>query len=222
MSTQWTTLYKYVSLKRVADILNHQRLYLSDGTNFNDPFEITVTDKEKRQTRRVEGLHILSLTNSFRNKLIWSHYTDSHKGACLTVKVPNHLVYPICYSAKRIYEDSDLDSIISSSTRVAKKSLNKDFSALGQNKKIAYIKDKKWLYEREYRIVFDKTDEAGLIHEDGKWFMSVKISNIYLGANFDKNQAEIREEIMEACMRNKIKVTQMVLSDSDYSVKVKG
>ena len=92
MSTQWTTLYKYVSLKRVADILNHQRLYLSDGTNFNDPFEITVTDKEKRQTRRVEGLHILSLTNSFRNKLIWSHYTDSHKGACLTVKVPNHLV----------------------------------------------------------------------------------------------------------------------------------
>ena len=34
-----------------------------------------------------------------------------------------------------------------------------------------------------YRVVFDKTDEAGLIYHDGKWFMSVRIKNIYLGAN---------------------------------------
>ena len=82
-------------------------------------------------------------------------------------------------------------------------------------------KGKKWRYENEYRIVFDKNDEFGLIYEDGKWFMSVKISNVYFGANFDKNDARIQEEIAEACKRNKIKVTQMVLSDSDYSIKVK-
>lgn len=227
MSTQWTTLYKYVSLSRkeslnhVVDILNNHRLFLSDGTNFNDPFEITVTDKKKHTIRHIEGLHILSLTNSYRNKLIWSHYTDSHKGVCLTVKVPNRLVYPICYSTKRIYEDSDIDNIISSSKIIAKKSVDKDFSALSKNKKIAYIKDKKWLYEKEYRIVFDKDDEPGLIYEDGKWFMSVKITNIYLGANFYKNKAMIQSKIMNACKCNKVKVTQMVLSDSDYSVKVK-
>ena len=187
MSTQCTTLYKYVSLSRVVDILDNHRLFLSDGTNFNDPFEITVTDKKKHTVRHIEGLHILSLTNSYRNKLIWSHYTDSHKGVCLTVKVPNRLVYPICYSTKRIYEDSDIDNFISSSTKIAKKCVDKDFSALRKNKKIAYIKDKKWLYEKEYRIVFDKDDELGLIYEDGKWFMSVKITNVYLGANFYKN-----------------------------------
>lgn len=221
MSTQWTTLYKYVSLNRVVDILDYHRLYLNDGTNFNDPFEITVVDKKTHKTRHIEGLHILSLTNSFRSKLIWSHYTDSHKGVCLTVKVPNHLVYPICYSTKWIYEDSNIDSIIAASKKVTKKSVDKDFSALGHNKKIAYIKDKKWSYEKEYRIVFDKTDESGLIYDDGKWFMSVKISNIYLGANFDKNETEIQKEIMDACKRNKIKVTQMFLSDLDYSVKVR-
>lgn len=221
MSTKWTTLYKYVSLNRVADILDNHRLYLSDGTNFNDPFEIIVTDKKKHKFRYIEGLHILSLTNSYRNKLIWSHYTDSHKGVCLTVKVPKHLVYPLCYSTKRIYEDSDVDNIILSSAKIAKKSVDNDFSTLNKNKKIAYIKDKKWMYEKEYRIVFDKDDESGLIYEDGKWFMSVKITNIYLGVNFDKNKEEIRKEIMEACKRNKIKVTQMVLSDSDYSIKVK-
>lgn len=221
MATQWATLYKYVSLDRVPEILDNHRLYLSDGKNFNDPFEITVTDKKNHKIRYIEGLHILSLTNSFRNKLIWSHYTDSHKGVCLTVKVPNNLVYPICYSTKRIYEDSDIDNIISSSTRIAKKSVDKDFSPLSKDKKIAFIKDKKWIYEKEYRVVFDKTDEEGLIYHDGKWFMSVKITNIYLGANFDRNKEEIKRKILESCKRNKIKITQMVLSDTDYSVKKK-
>ena len=221
MATQWATLYKYVSLDRVPEILDNHRLYLSDGKNFNDPFEITVTDKKNHKIRHIEGLHILSLTNSFRNKLIWSHYTDSHKGVCLTVKVPNNLVYPICYSTKRIYEDSDIDNIISSSTKITKKSVEKDFSPLSKDKKIAYIKDKKWIYEKEYRVVFDKTDEAGLIYHDGKWFMSVRIKNIYLGANFNKNETEIKKKIIEACKRNKIKITQMVLSDTDYYVKKK-
>ncbi len=221
MSTQWTTLYKYVSLERVPDILDNHRLYLSDGKNFNDPFEITVTDKKNHRIRHIEGLHILSLTNSFRNKLIWSHYTDSHKGVCITVKVPNNVVYPICYSTKRIYEDSDIDNIISSSTKITKKSVEKDFSLLSKDKKIAYIKDKKWMYEKEYRIVFDKSDEEGLIYHDGKWFMSVKITNIYFGANFDRNKVEIQRKIIEACKRNKVKITQMVLSDTDYSVKKK-
>lgn len=221
MSTQWTTLYKYVSLDYVADILDNHRLYLSDGKNFNDPFEITVTDKKNHKIRHIEGLHILSLTNSYRNKLIWSHYTDSHKGVCITVKVPNELVYPICYSTKRIYEDSDIDNIISLSTKKTKKSVEKDFSLLSKDKKIAYIKDKKWMYEKEYRVVFDKSDESGLIYRDGKWFMSVKITNIYLGANFNKNKAETQRKILEACKRNKVKITQMVLSDTDYSVKKK-
>lgn len=221
MSKQWTTLYKYVSLDYVTDILDNHRLYLSDGTNFNDPFEITVTDNSTRKIRHVEGLHILSLTNSYRNKLIWSHYTDSHKGVCLTVKVPRHLVYPICYSTKRIYDNSDVDNIITTGVKKAKKKLDKDYSALSKSKKIAYIKDKKWMYEKEYRVVFDQSDESELINYDGKWFMSVIITNVYLGANFHKNKAETQKMIVEACKRNEVKFTQMVLSDKDYSVRIK-
>lgn len=221
MSEKWTTLYKYVSLNRVVDILDNHRLYLNNGGNFNDPFEVTVTDKKTGSIRRLEGLHILSLTNSFRNKLIWSHYTESHKGVCLTVQVPNRLVYPVCYSSRRVFEDSNVDDIISKSEKSVKKSVDKDFAPLSRTKKIAYIKDRKWKYEKEYRIVFDEQDEAGLVHEGDKWFMSVKIENIYLGVNFGKNDEKIKSEIMAACERNKIRVTQMVLSDSDYSVRPK-
>lgn len=219
MPNKWTTLYKYVSLNRVADILDNNRLYLNDGSNFNDPFEITAVDRKTHRIRHIEGLHILSLTNSYRNKLIWSHYTNSHRGVCLTVKVPNHLVYPICYSTKRVYEDSNIDDIISSSARVSKKTVDKDFSPLSRDKKIAYIKDKKWLYEKEYRVVFDKNEEAGLVFESGNWYMSVKVTNIYLGVNFDKNSTDVKSEIIAACRRNNVSIKRMVLSDNDYSVK---
>ena len=219
MATRWTTLYKYVPLDYVESILDNHRLFLSDGKNFNDPFEITITNKDKNTVNHISGLHILSLTNSFQNKLIWSHYTNSHKGVCLTVRVPNKLVYPICYTSKRVYTNSDIDQIISNSTVRSKKSVIKPYSSLSTAKKIAYIKDRKWIYENEYRVVFDTDDESGLIFEDGKWFMAVKITNIYLGVNFDKNDNELKKRILDSCNRNKIRVTKMVLANNDYSLR---
>lgn len=208
-------------LKYVTSILDNHRLYLSDGSDFNDPFETTITDKKSKTITHVGGLHILCLSNSYRNKLIWSHYTESHKGVCLTIKVPADLVYPMCYSAERVFTDSDLDSILKNGTYYCKKNLKKSFASLSDTKKIAYIKDKKWRYEKEYRIVFDKTDEAGLVFEGGKWFMSVKITNAYFGVNFDKNETSIKTAIIDACKRNSVTISQMILSMSDYSVKVR-
>lgn len=221
MAGKWTTLYKYVPLKYVADILDNHRLYLNDGRDFNDPFEITISDKGGGR-RYIEGLHILSLTNSFQNKLIWSHYTNSHRGVCLTVKVPSRLVYPICYTTKRVFSDSDVDQLIAQSVKWRKRNLEKPFAPLSYSKKAAYIKDKKWSYENEYRIIFDKEDEPGLIREDEKWYMSVKITNVYLGANFDRNDQAQKDEIISACKRNGVKITQMVLSNTDYSVRPGG
>ena len=100
-----------------------------------------------------------------------------------------------------------------------KKNVDKDFSQLSRDKKIAYIKDKKWLYEKEYRIVFDKSEESGLIFESGNWYISVKVTNIYLGVNFDRNSTGVKSEIIEACRRNNVSIKRMVLSDNDYSVK---
>ncbi|MCI6361258.1 MAG: DUF2971 domain-containing protein [Eubacterium coprostanoligenes] len=218
---KWATLYKYIKLNYVVDILDNHRLYLSDGKDFNDPFEITITNKVNGNISHIEGLHILSLTNSYRKKLMWSYYADSHKGVCLTVKVPQELVYPVCYSTKRIYEDSNIDDIISLSQKSIKKNVNNDFSRLNKNKKIAYIKDKKWYDEKEYRVVFDKDDENGLIFEDDKWYMSVKITSIFLGVNFDKNDKKTKMNIIEACKRNNITIKKMTLSKKDYSINIK-
>ena len=221
MAQRWTRLYKYISTEYAIDILEKGRLYLSDGTNFNDPFELAVTAKKTDTVRHIDGLHILSLTNSNSKKLMWSHYADSHKGLCLTVEVPANLVYPICYTSERIYEDSDLDQIIQNRVKVyEKKNLIKSYIPLAREKKIAYIKDRKWSYEREYRIVFNEEDELHLIYEDQKWYMPVKITNVYLGVRFD-SECQEDKEILEICERNGIKVTRMVLSKTNYALEIK-
>ena len=125
MSRKKVTLYKYVTTKHLYDILKNNTLYLNDGMSFNDPFEITVTDKNTKAIEKVKGLHILSLTNSHIKKLMWSYYTDSHKGVCLTVQIPQDMVYPVCYSSSRIYNDSNLDKIIENAFRANKKCLQK-------------------------------------------------------------------------------------------------
>ena len=73
-----------------------------------------------------------------------------------------------------------------------------------KNKKEAIIKDMAWFYEKEYRIVFDEKDEKNLdikLDKNGNktYFLKVKITNIYLGVNFDKNLKDDREEIYSLC-----------------------
>lgn len=220
MSEETTILYKYVSWENLEKIIDQQRLLLGDGSDYNDPFEVSITNRTTKQISHVKGLHILCLTGGFQNKLIWSHYTDSHKGACLTVQIPKSRVYPVCYTSKRVYDDSDIDSLIEKSTKVVKQKLDKSFISLSKKKKIAYLKDKKWIYEKEYRLVFDENDEDLLIHEGDKWYFHVKITNIYLGTNFDKNEREIRDKILAACKRNNTKITRMALSKANYAVVV--
>lgn len=51
--------------------------------------------------------------------------------------------------------------------------------------------------------------------------MSVKVTNIYLGVNFKNIKPELQKEILDACKRNNIKIAQIVLSASNYSVNVR-
>lgn len=223
MAEQLTTLYKYVSLEYLPNTLNDQRIYLNNGKEFNDPFDVTITDKKDGIARKLDGLHILSLTNSPRKKLMWSHYANCHKGACLAISVPKRLVYPIVYTSKRVFTDTNVDDLIGKNFKWRKKGLEKDYSLLSYAKKIAYIKDKKWADENEYRIVLDADDEKEWKFEpkEKKWFLPVKIERVYLGAAFALNDDKTKEKVLEACIQNKVKIKQMVLSKTNYALEVK-
>ncbi len=214
-SGEVVTLYKYIKSERIKEILTNDYLFMNDGQYLNDPFELIVADRKTNEIRSIKNLHILCLTNSFQNKLLWSHYAESHKGACITVKVSKKWVHPLCYSSRRIYEDSNIDTILSMGNYQGKQNIPKPPLSLNINKKIAYIKDKKWSYEKEYRVVFDESDKENVIIKDNKWFLPIKIINIYIGI-----RCELSDEIKEICQQKNIKITRMSLSQTDYSVKI--
>ena len=116
--------------------------------------------------------------------------------------------------------EHNIDQLISESKRIVKKSVDKPFDSLSYSKKVAYIKDRRWEYEKEYRIVFDEDDENGLIFEDGKWYMPIKIKNVYLGVNFEKNKPELKQAILSVCNKHKINISRMTLDEDTYSIKV--
>lgn len=215
------TLYKYISTQYAVDALKNRRLYLSDGSNLNDPFELTVVNRESGVIERINGLHILCLTNSSRAKLMWSYYGENHKGICVSVKVPKRLVHPICYTSERVYVDSDVDAIIARSAEKRKSNIKKPPSEMRKDKKIAFIKDRKWKDEKEYRIVLDdidKKNEKRLEQDNGDWFLRVKIDKVYLGVFFEKNTEEIKCEIRNAC-KNEIDIIEMRMSTVRYSIE---
>ncbi len=220
MARNSVILYKYISRQYLMETLRNQQLYLDDGSNFNDPFELLIVSESENNDRRVQGLHILCLTNSYRKKLMWSYYGESHKGVCLTIEVPKKIVYPVCYTSERVYENSNLDEIIAHSNINMRKNTNCDYSTLSTEKKIAFIKDKKWKDEREYRIVLDGNDEKLLTNEGGRWFLKVKIKNVYLGARFADNGQCTASAIEEICKEKRITVKYMTLSRKNYGLDI--
>lgn len=207
-----------MTLDHLKDCLENNRLYLNDGKTLNDPFDLAFTNRKTRELTRMEGLRILCLTNSYRKKLMWSYYADGHKGVCLTVSIPSNLVYPVCYTTRRLFDDTDELEILNNSIIWRKRSLIKPWEIIDQTKRRAYIKDKKWEHENEYRIVFNE-NEPGLITVGDKKFMSVKFKNVYLGVKFD-DKSEKGRSIINICKNKNIKISCMGIDDMNYGLRV--
>lgn len=220
MEKRWTILYKYISAEHAAEIINSQRLRMGDGTNFNDPFELMVVNSTEHTVQHITGLRILCLTNSRNMKLMWSHYADSHKGLCLAVKVPADLVYPVCYTGQRLFTTSNIDTLMKNCKNNAKKNLRKSYDGLSYIHKAALIKDKKWAYEKEYRIVQSETQKE-LLDDKGFYSYPIKIERVYLGCRFDGNTQDNINAIIQACRVNKIELKCMSLSQKNYSLDVR-
>lgn len=175
-------LYKYCSLasfERVLDIILNQRLYCSTYDSLNDPFEglflttIHLTPQDRARFplllvksfnvyKNVEDLifgsidkiRICSLSSSFSEVRLWSHYADGHKG----------IVFEIDFSGleSKIHKVNYYEELPSFG-----------FSILTQPHphEVLSCKTKHWEYEAEYRI----------FHESEFFDISNRIKGIYLG-----------------------------------------
>lgn len=94
-------MYKYVNFSLLNSFIEHPTFKLTNPEELNDPFECRVCEEIKNTYNEItkkrilepvrikiiesaiSGMGIVSLTETHRNKLMWAHYADEHKGVVI-------------------------------------------------------------------------------------------------------------------------------------------
>ncbi len=160
-------------------------------------------------SEKMNGLfRVGCLTTDYKNRLMWSHYADSHKGFCIEYdfsSVDDNTLdvtpFPVVYSENRplIPWKVAIDKTPESNAEAACQLM------LG-----LLTKDKAWEYENEWRVLLKTGDEPVV--------KMPPISCVYLGANIStENKARITD-IASMC---DIPVKQMVVDRGSYLLHAK-
>ena len=150
--------------------------------------------------------------------LMWSHYANSHNGVCFEFEEDRPFFKDVIYSEERPKID-----LYKAMTRI----LGYDFL----NERITYqdkvlvesiltpffIKSKEWSYEEEVRCLLsdDELNTEGFEYRDGKEFLKMRISKIYVGA---KASGEKLNEILRLASHRAIPVIFMKESKERYAI----
>ena len=145
------------------------------------------------------------LSTDYKNRLMWSHYADSHRGFCIEYDFSDEksdifnraFLFPVVYSEKRPAVPWKAALVDNSENRI---------EARMQMTKALLTKDAVWEYENEWRILL-KSDSANL--------KMPKVTCIYLGAAIAE---ENRNKILEIAEANNILVKQMKTDRGSYEL----
>ena len=154
-------------LRRLEDIVMNNRIYATNKDHLNDPLESmsfkielavvgggyayscghehTIVLEEKNKYR------ILSLSTDVHSPLMWAHYANEQRGACLMFKGNKTFkdARPIEYTDKvKIFSEGDTP----------------DFDLPTLARESLFVKMKVWSYEKEWRLV--EKEQPGLIKSD--------------------------------------------------------
>lgn len=171
-----------------------------------DMVQQLIDDMDNKLTEKMRNLFLIGcLCTSYKNRLMWLHYADSHKGFCIEYdfnepedEVLSKLPLPVFYSENRplVPWKAAIDNSV-------------------ENVEEAYVeimmglltKDKEWEYENEWRILIGATEDSELVMP--------KVSCIYLGASIEK---ENRDKIIAIAKRQNIPVKQMKVDRGAYDL----
>src|SRR5690554_2465483 len=187
-------------------------------------FERTLTDSVKNLNDKIFNVidnqfGVASLTTSFNNPLMWSHYANSHKGICIEydlsedvkdVESLKSLLIPVKYSNERVTIDYTLmDKIdLKNIEDKGKNDLLKFFiSGL-------YTKHDVWKYEDEWRSIV-------AIKEGNRNIQIGKISSLYLGNKMEEATTNTMINLINKSNNglDKVSVFKMINDISEYKIK---
>lgn len=216
-------LYKYKPInKNSLEIIINKELYFPKSVQFNDPFDgqllpsnfinevkeleyigvdvdNEITKHESFIKDRINGYGILSLSNTCRDILMWSHYSDSHKGICFGFKYNlqsylENIGWPIDHKIVRYSRDHPFKEIHDDLVLGKRFNSNDCFLnvcniAQALEEATFTIKHSSWSYEKEERLI---SQVAGP-HS----FNAEALDRVVLGMNISKRDEAIIKSLLD-------------------------
>lgn len=164
--------------------------------------EHLLVDMEQKITSKMcETFLVGCLCTNFKNRLMWSHYADSHKGFCIEYdfsQMQELLPFPVFYSDERPLVPwkaalNNCPENISEATAALMLGL--------------LTKDDAWSYENEWRILSAATEDADI--------KMPPITCIYLGTEISESN---RAKILKIARELQIPVKQMTVDRGAYAL----
>ncbi len=213
LSEDKVTIQEYVETNGIANDVDEIDATISLSKNLNpelakatDNVEKFINDMEyKIGISSAELFKIGCLCTDYKNRLMWSHYADGHKGFCVEYdfsncddETLNDLPLPVIYTTNRPL--IPWKAAFEKTPQNMQEASNEIILAL-------LTKDNAWKYENEWHVFINANEPA-----DHKM---PRVSCIYLGALIsDKN----RDNILKIAKEKNIPVKQMKVDRGQYDL----
>ena len=177
------------------DLLKQE--YPNIDLDWYEPIRKVAIESEHEYLYSYKSKWAISCFSEVNNSiLMWSHYSDSHRGFCIEYDFKNSslkykdLIRPVVYDDKIVTFDKSKEP----------------FYFLG----VLTKKSKCWEYENEWRLAIDYD-----IVKDNRNFKVPNPKAIYLGCKISNND---KEQLLSIAESKKIKVYQMEMSTTEFKL----
>lgn len=202
------------AIKEVSELLN------KTGFPLNENAEILELEKIYNEAYQNvnNDIGILSLTKNWNNALMWSHYTNSHKGFCVGFDPKDEYFQNFLSSDRK--KSKMLMEVVYSDKRVE---IPMEFGKKKLEFEPFITKSTDWKYEEEVRVIStlnmsDKKIKSNPVEIHLFKVPHKSIKEIVAGANMDKENEDL---IKDFCTKNKIEFYKSKISDEQFNMERK-
>ena len=192
------TLYSYVPFdKNTIDTIVQGYKYANEIFDFNDPTDPTIKliPETKEIIEILKNIRIACFSTSPLSTLMYSHYTDKHKGICIEYDFSDFDTENTSLLEVKYKEELKIDSKIFQIMMKSDNDINEEISFLD----LFRTKHLNWEYEKEYRVITYDVD---------KIYRPIKA--IYLGKDISDSDIKLIKTLIES---RPIKLYQVALHE---------
>ena len=157
--------------------------------------------EQQQRNAIAQKIAICSFTENNKNNLMWSHYTNNHKGICVeyTAELFEYLKtlkgYIVYWKVNYSEEPPIVKGLEDINSKV---------------EKIIFNKQSEWKYENEHRVVFFSDKDTEYIPIDRKF-----IKSVYIGSRANR---VVEQKILSVCNNTHIDIFHGITLGKTYDV----